>query len=107
MVKCPGVYTFFSSVEVPHTGFCTSVIYFLLTYQTIVDKTVQYSNSFHKKKKKNYVWVLFCFFDAMVFLLLFLMQMSLVKVNGKCNQAAKRKIHLIDSSSTEGSLCNL
>lgn len=52
MVKCPGVYTFFSSVEVPHTGFCTSVIYFLLTYQTIVDKTVQYSNSFHKKKKK-------------------------------------------------------
>lgn len=41
MVKCPGVFTFFSSVEVPSTGFCTIIIYFLLTKQTIPDTTAQ------------------------------------------------------------------
>lgn len=105
MVKCRGVYTFFSSIEVRRTGFCTTVIYFLLTNQTIPDKTVQYKYCSHLKKN-NYISVLFCFFDAMVSLFLSLKQMSLVKVNGKCNQAAKKTPHLIDSSSTEGSLSN-
>lgn len=68
------------------------------------DSTVQVLFPF---KKNNYISVLFCFFDAMVSLFLSLKQMSLVKVNGKCNQAAKKPQHLIDSSSTEGSLCNL
>lgn len=50
MVKWPGVYTFFSSVEVPSIVFCMTVIYFSLTNQTILDKTLQYRNSSHNKK---------------------------------------------------------
>lgn len=41
MVKCPGVYTFFSSVEVSSIEFCTTDIYFLLTNQTVPDSTAQ------------------------------------------------------------------
>lgn len=38
---CPGVYRFFSSVEVPSMGFFSTVIYFLLTNQTIPDGKAQ------------------------------------------------------------------
>lgn len=75
MVTCPGVYTFFSSVEVPSTGFCTTIIYFLITNQTILDKTVQYSNSSHNKKLYMGSILVLCWNADLIFV--FSIQMSL------------------------------